>query len=388
MSPRDEDEVMSEREMAYELVTTNDRLVELLDTYAEEPRYAIDTEFDNRRTYYPRLALVQIAWPTFIMLVDPFSVDVTLLATLFASEATAIAHAASNDISVLDRYVNVRPSRLFDTQIAAQLTGMRGASLAYLASELLSLELDKSEQTSDWTVRPISAAAEIYAINDVAHLFDIADELFTDLTRLGRLEAFEEECDAVLQAVAKEINPRQSWWHLSNRETLRPKDEIVAQYLCAVREELAEMLNVPKRFLVPDDVITSLCSSRPTSVQAMAQVLGRRVERDLVPQFVDAMKAALASDGSELERPGDDRSDDQRGLIAMLQALVWQRSSAMEIDPAVLASKNDILARLDGRPSKFDRPWRADIITRDVDAIIAGTASLAWRHRQLEVIAL
>ena len=133
--------------MPYELVTTNDRLREILDDHVGAERYAFDTEFDNRRTYYARLALVQVAWPDFIMLVDPFSVDVTLLEPLFASDAIAIAHAASNDLTVLDRYLGVRPARLFDTQIAAQLTGMRGASLAYLASELLSIELDKSEQT-------------------------------------------------------------------------------------------------------------------------------------------------------------------------------------------------------------------------------------------------
>ena len=67
---------MSERIMPYEFVTTDSRLQELLDEHVGEERYAFDTEFDNRRTYYPRLALVQIAWPDFIMLVDPFSVDV------------------------------------------------------------------------------------------------------------------------------------------------------------------------------------------------------------------------------------------------------------------------------------------------------------------------
>ena len=34
-----------------------------------EPRYAVDTEFHRERTYYPRLALVQIAWASGIALI-------------------------------------------------------------------------------------------------------------------------------------------------------------------------------------------------------------------------------------------------------------------------------------------------------------------------------
>jgi len=53
----------------------------------------------------------------------------------------------------------------------------------------------------------------------------------------------------------------------------------------------------------------------------------------------------------------------------------------------VLASKNDLLARLEGRPSKFDRAWRADVITDAVDAVIAGEYAVVWRNGQLHLVA-
>ncbi len=40
-----------------------------------EPRYAIDTEFHREKTYFPRLALVQIAWPGGLVLIDPLAID-------------------------------------------------------------------------------------------------------------------------------------------------------------------------------------------------------------------------------------------------------------------------------------------------------------------------
>jgi len=379
---------MSEREMPYELVTTNERLVELLDLYGDEDRYAFDTEFDNRRTYHARLALLQIAWPSFIMLVDPFSVDVRLLERLFNSNATAIAHAAINDLTVLDQTLGVRPRRLFDTQVAAQLVGLRGTSLAFLASELLSLTLDKSEQTSDWTVRPLSAAAELYAVNDVAHLFDIADELFSDLTALGRVTAFDEECDAVLATTARETNPQQSWWNLHNREQIPREDLLVVQYLAAVREELAEMLNITRRYLVSDETIIALAAARPHSAQGVGRMLGRRVDEAYVGQFLQAILDGEASRGPALELPGDERGDDLRALVSVLQALVWQTATAMSLEPSFLASKNDIIARLAGRPSKLDRGWRNEVITAMIDAITDGTFAVAWRDGALQLVEL
>ena len=376
---------MSERNVPYELVTSDDRLRELLALHAHEERYAFDTEFDNRRTYYARLALVQIAWPDFIMLVDPFSVDVTILESLFDSDATAIAHAAVNDLTVLDRTLGRRPRRLFDTQVAAQLVGLRGSSLAFLASELLSLDLDKTEQTSDWTVRPLSTAAEIYATNDVAHLFDIADELFVDLTALGRVNAFDEECEQILATPTPERRPQQAWWSLKDRDTIGVDNLLAAQYLAACREELAEMLNLTRRYLVSDEVIIALARSQPTSRDAVRSLLGRRVEEPFVDQFLDAIKDAASGSGPALELPSGD-SDDLRSLISVLQALVWQTAQALGLEPSFLASKNDLIARLDQRPSKLDRGWRQEVITASVDAVISGEYALLWRDGALQLV--
>ncbi|MEJ7719139.1 MAG: hypothetical protein WKF58_01195 [Ilumatobacteraceae bacterium] len=37
-------------------------LAGLVDILVEAPRYAMDTEFHRERTFFPQLALVQIAW--------------------------------------------------------------------------------------------------------------------------------------------------------------------------------------------------------------------------------------------------------------------------------------------------------------------------------------
>ena len=46
----------------YQLITDPVALSEAIEAAAKEDRYAIDTEFHRERTYFPQVALVQLAW--------------------------------------------------------------------------------------------------------------------------------------------------------------------------------------------------------------------------------------------------------------------------------------------------------------------------------------
>ena len=68
-------------------VDQQDELEQVIDALVAEPAYAIDTEFHRERTYYPALALVQLAWGDELVLVDPLAVDVSVLTRLFESNS-------------------------------------------------------------------------------------------------------------------------------------------------------------------------------------------------------------------------------------------------------------------------------------------------------------
>src|SRR5262249_35816451 len=88
-------------------------LDEAVDTLVNEPVYAIDTEFHRERTYFPALALVQLAWDDELVLIDPLAVDVTVLRRLFESDAQAVFHAAQQDLDVLAHAVGAIPREFF-----------------------------------------------------------------------------------------------------------------------------------------------------------------------------------------------------------------------------------------------------------------------------------
>ncbi|HEX7459811.1 MAG TPA: ribonuclease D, partial [Acidimicrobiales bacterium] len=152
------------------LITDTDRLEELCDELSGEEFYALDTEFHTERTYWPALALIQLAWRDRVALVDPLAVDPTPLRRLFEGPGTVVAHAAGQDLDILRRACGVAPVRVFDTQVAAGFLGMSSPSLARLVDLVLGISLAKGDQLSDWLHRPLPATQLAYAAGDVEHL--------------------------------------------------------------------------------------------------------------------------------------------------------------------------------------------------------------------------
>ena len=109
-----------------------------------------------RRTYYPRLALVQIAWPGGLVLIDPLAVDPLAFARLFDSPALAVAHAAQQDLDVLTHAVGAIPRHLFDTQVAAGFVGYGTPSLVSLLQGELGITPAKGDRLTDWLRRPLT----------------------------------------------------------------------------------------------------------------------------------------------------------------------------------------------------------------------------------------
>ena len=93
-----------------EMVVDRPGLDRLVAAVADEEYYAFDTEFHTERTYVPDLALIQVAWADKVAMVDPLAVDPAPLATIFNGPGTAVAHAAFQDLDVLQAACGAVPS--------------------------------------------------------------------------------------------------------------------------------------------------------------------------------------------------------------------------------------------------------------------------------------
>ena len=359
-------------------------LEEVLDALLETSRYAIDTEFHRERTYFPALALVQIAWGDDgdLVLIDPLEVDITGLGRLFDSDVEAVFHAAQQDLDVLTHAVGSVPRRFFDTQIAGGFVGYGTPSLVALLNGELGLNPPKGDRLTDWLRRPLSDAQREYAAADVAHLLELQDRLLVQLDELGRVGWVSEACDELRSKPTSGLNPQDAWMRLKDVRGLRPRPRAVAQAIAAWRERTAMERDVPVRQVLPDLAVLGISQRQPSTDKELGQARGvdERFSRGKVAQQI----LEAVADGRRAEPPpapsgGDDLERELRPAVTLISAWVSQVAKTERVDTAMLATRADLIAILSGDPSaRLLRGWRAELLGAGSQRLMAGRAALTF----------
>lgn len=337
-------------------------------------RIGLDTEFIRERTYWPLLALVQIAIdapdggnPT-ILLVDPLAPGITeaLRDVLRDPAVVKVMHSASEDLIALRHACGAVPEPLFDTQIAAALTGIgAGAGYQRLVQDITGIVLQKGETRSDWMRRPLSPSQLEYAADDVRHLFALHDTLSRSLDTLGRRAWFDEDCTRMTSAAREDIGER--WPHLSMR---------VAQYLDADaqrrllrllrwREAQARSSDRPKSWILDNELAAALAREAPDSPQALQALFARspKAPHKLAAKVLEALQTPLPD---ETEAPPMRTEERDKRALRKLQDAVAAHSAELGLPDGVLASRRWLEALLDGD---------------DWPGVLGG-----WRRQQLEPV--
>ena len=87
------------------LITDSSELLSVIGHCFKLEAYALDTEFHREKSYYPKLALIQINFGTGVALVDPTAISLSPLQELFNSQQVAVMHACAQDLEVLQHVV-------------------------------------------------------------------------------------------------------------------------------------------------------------------------------------------------------------------------------------------------------------------------------------------
>jgi ribonuclease D len=266
---------------------------------------ALDTEFVRTRTFYPRLGLIQIAAPGSCWLVDPLSVgDLSPVARLLDDPGTLkVVHSGSEDIEVFFRALGVIPSPLLDTQIAAALSGL-GSSMSYqrMVGDLFGVELAKNETRTDWLARPLSAAQRQYAAEDVTFLLAATDRLRADLLAKGRLDWAMNDSKAILDPSRFDVDPDHAFLRIRGAGNFDRRQLAVCRALAAWREGEARRRDLPRGFVLRDELLLKLAIRHPTTEEEVRLLAGTELgqaKRDGAT-WVTLIAGALALPESEL----------------------------------------------------------------------------------------
>ncbi len=364
------------------LVDTDDEVANAIDEILEVDRYGIDTEFHRERTYFPQVALIQIAYADQIILIDPIAVDLQPLKRLFESDVLAIMHASRQDLEVFEHSCGVIPRNIFDTQVAGGFLGFSTPSLATLLEKELGIRAPKADRLTDWLRRPLTDRQIKYAAADVAHLCDLHTRLVADLESRGRLSWTVEATNEMINEPRGPRDPLEAWRRIKEVRHLRGVDLATAQGLAAWREDRARSLDLTPRFVLADLGVVGLAVARPTSEDQLKDVRGidARSLRNVAAELLQVIATSAATPARR--DPGvvnGELSATLRPALPLVSAWVTQLSRELHIEPAMLATRTDLEAFLRGdADARLARGWRAELVGEPVRRLVDGEVAMAF----------
>ena len=238
---------------------------------------AVDTEFLREKTYYPKLCLIQVATHDELASIDPLAIDdLSPLKALFEDERiTKVFHACTQDLEVILYAMGCVVAPFFDTQLAAAYLGMRQqVGYGALVERYTGVHLPKADSLTDWSRRPLDAEQLAYAEDDVRFLPGIYDAMMTQLVAKNRLGWITPEMEELTDRSHYERVPEEAYLHLKRSSSLTRRQLAVAREVCAWRERLAASRDVPRKWVVSDEILVEVSKRCPKSVERLRRIRG------------------------------------------------------------------------------------------------------------------
>jgi ribonuclease D len=358
-------------------------------------RLAIDTEFMSEGRYRALLCLAQVAVDdpaapdgVRIGLIDTLDmVDARPLAELLGDpEIELVLHAGRQDVAILKRVWQTELTSIFDTQIAAGFAGASAqAGYGNLLAAILGRRVSKSASYTRWDVRPLTAEQLSYAAEDVAHLFELADELQRRLRGTGRLDWALEECRR-LESASDERDPYSAWERLPRVGQLDARSRAVARELAAWRERTAASEDRPVGSVVADPTLVELAKRQPSTLRALEQVRGLHPSgiRRRGDAILDAIATGLQAPPIPREQYRGHSEPGDAPLIALAEALLRARALEAGLAYELIASRSEleliVAAARRSEPEPDVRTltgWRRELVGDDLRDLLAGRSAMS-----------
>ena len=355
---------------------------------------AIDTEFLRERTYHAKLCLVQVATPDECAVIDPLAIDdLSPLADLMADVDTLkVFHACSQDMEVLNHALGVCPAPIFDTQVAAGFLGERAqCSYHNLVHSFCGVSLPKTESLTDWSRRPLSPQQIEYAVDDVRYLIDAYRTIESKLHSLGRTAWVSDEIRPLADPAHYRTDPRAAFKRVKRVNACTRRQLAVARELAAWREQRAETRDVPRKWVMSDEVLLALCKRAPKTVEDFRAVRGtEQLSARDVEVALDAIARGRRCPADNLPSVGRAHrtpAPELESVIDLMYALIRLVSERSGVATSLIISRDGLLDYID-RPerSPLREGWRFELVGTLIDDLLRGDIGLTVKDGALEIL--
>ncbi len=335
--------------MTPDLIESSSKMENLLEQLNDEKIIAVDTEFFRETTYYPQLALVQIATGSIVACIDPLAFDAkpALKKLLLDDDITKIFHSCSQDLEVLFYYLGKIPRSIYDTQIAnALLSEHHQIGYASLVENELGMQLDKSQTRTNWLQRPLTEKQIQYAGDDVFYLYQLHSLLDKKLHNAGRKTWFDEESSKLLNDENNFLVATDKLWRRVKGATKLNKNKLaIVQSIAVWREHLAQQKDKTRRKILSDDIIIQLANDPPENTSTLNSYISRNTsfnDKEKQQLFETIQTALICPENEWPDNRFTVLDNQQKALLKNLQLCVNSQAEKLGISTAILCSRKEL----------------------------------------------
>lgn len=377
-------------------VDTPEQLQALSDQLRDSEWIALDTEFIREKTYYPKLCLLQVSNGEVAACVDPLKLDdlTPLLDILYDGRILKVLHAARQDLEIFLHDYQRLPMPVFDTQPAAALLGL-GDQIGYanLVKQLLDVDLPKDQSRTDWSQRPLDPQQQRYALDDVVYLGQLYLHMRGHLFDRERLQWLAADFAPLTDPQTYYPDPDTMWQRTKGKHQLRGRQLAVLQKIAAWREQRARDRDLPRKWILKDEVMIELCRRMPRDATALSKIRG--IEPAQIRREGD-MLIDLITAGADLPReewPQDKGrpkplTAGQEAMVDLLSAGLRLIADHHQLSPQAIATRKDLEKLVRGEAdSSVNDGWRRSLAGDTLQALMQGSQQLRCKDGVLELTA-
>ncbi len=346
---------------------------------------AVDAERASGYRYGQQAYLVQLRRDDVgTLLIDPIALpDLGPLGRALAN-VEWVLHAASQDLPCLAE-IGLRPTRIFDTELAGRLLGHARVGLGAIVEEVLGFTLEKGHSAADWSTRPLPEPWLRYAALDVELLVELRDALADELEAQGKAGWAAEEFATLVSAppAPARVEP---WRRTSGLHRVRKRRQLaVVRSLWETRDDMARRRDIARGRILPDTAIVEAALAAPATEADLlgVSIFGGRLQRRQVTAWFAAVHAGYDLPDDALpdlkachEGPPPARTWGERDPAAAARLVAARTAVTAIADEHGLPTENllspDAVRRLSWQPP-------ADLSPDSVAGFLRGQGARSWQ---------
>ncbi|MFT5702991.1 MAG: ribonuclease D [Rickettsiales bacterium] len=365
------------------LITKQSDLNKICDSIEKAKITFIDTEFFREKTYFSILCLIQINVNGVCFAIDALEdFDFSPLVSILNNPAIIkIFHCLRQDLEVLSQSLPDKsmqefdPKAMFDTQIMTAFCGL-GFTISYgnLVNNLLDIEVSKDWQRSDWRKRPLHPDQIAYAKIDVLHLPKIYQILTQKLVDENKLEWAKKEMDDNVQKYLAEDDLLKNF-SFSGKSAIYQK---IIEALVIWRDCLARNLDVPRSFIIKDEIVSKIAFNNPKNIGELAKcgfktrISKSDLKSEIINLILNQNKKLAHNPEHNSPQIALRLSEEQKETYQKSRELLESQAKKYQINPELIINQANLVKLILGSKliENVLKDWRQDIFGEQLSKLI------------------